>query len=1462
MKFIYSVTLLFSTCLTLFGQGTYEKVFNFGRSNISKVVGTHDSGHVILSQYYNLGFNIELTKVDKYGTPVWSKYYGGNGLDRRGNSIINTSDSGFAIAGSGTAAALDMVWMKLDKSGNLEWSKRMSTSDNDRAISILQTKGDKYMVMGKINNSNIMYLARLDPLGNLIWGKRYVNPLQSSRPNSMIEISPNQFFISGGAHSQFSGGEDIELSLVDSLGVIIWSKFYGSNLNDYAISSVKTVDNNILVTGYTENFGVGERDIFLMKVDITGNVIWFKTYGTFENDVPASIAINSLDEVIISGWIRDTASYFLNEAFLLKTDSQGNILGSRKFGGSNSKAYDAICTEDNRILTTGYDQVNGYKSYLMKTNMSGFNSCSSDFFQFEAKSSALVSNHVIKTLTGDTLLDSISIFQHSKTNTVYTSCTDSCEVNASFHLVKSSICEGDTIVINNNSNFGLSNKWYLNGQLIDSSQNLVFIATTAGQYDLKLLVSNGQCADEAISQLKVSSVPTANYNFNSQGLVVQFSHQSTGGEGWFWDFGDGDSSDIENPTHVYDDVGNYTVCLTTYNDCYQTTSCKLVKLQDTLGAKFQKTYHSSSAFSSNDSQWINDVLQTKDGNYVTVGRSDKISNGGYVFISKYDKKGNGLWSKEIGVNLNSVANCIIESKDQGFLIGANSTQNNHPYLVKLDKDGNFKWLREISGSAIWGVGFLDIIQLEDSSYVATGEISNKLVVFKFNEYGLVEWANDYPKGRRGRSIVQAPDGGFVITGRTAIGNKVYILKIDSMGAVLWSKSYGGSNGETGFEICNAGNDYLITGITESGGSGSTDILVMKINQSGTKLWSKSYSGIFTELGLSIFLNRSGDIFVVAGANNSRPYLLKLQPNGDIIWDKHYTTPPLSFGNSFGNVGGVLTHDDGVVIASAFFFNSRGKKFVQLIKVDTAGSSGCYSSAANLTQSNAIISTAINNDSARTFISTLVNQIKIPSTIPIHDSVFCYTDEYCPPTAYFTSTINVNQPIFIDSSLQAETWRWDLGNGSFSNLQNPVHHYLNSGTYYVCLTVSNGCGTDTYCDSVVVTCSSPVSKFSYTDTLSTASFSDSSLSTNLWYWDFGDGGFSHNQNPTHTYSSEGTYYVCLWARKDCGLDIWCDSVQITCPPPVSAFSYSDSLLNVSFSDSSTGANTWLWDFGDGIISTQQNPSHNYSSSGNYDVCLEVTGDCGTIQTCQTITVICPNPISYFQYNDSLLLVSFLDSSLNSVSWHWDFGDGDTSNLQNPSHLYSSIGHYQVCLVAQNSCGSDTICDSIFVDCPLPSANYVFTLNNLNVTFQDSSIGSNSWYWDFGDGNSSTSVNPVHSYSSSGKFFACLTVTNNCGSSQKCDSLTLMNIGLNSIEVNKEASFYPNPTKFFGYIDLPEASILYPVQLLFYDYKGQLIFEKIAWSEKIKIDVQGLSSGMYFFQVISSKEVIYSGRFIVN
>ena len=291
-------------------------------------------------------------------------------------------------------------------------------------------------------------------------------------------------------------------------------------------------------------------------------------------------------------------------------------------------------------------------------------------------------------------------------------------------------------------------------------------------------------------------------------------------------------------------------------------------------------------------------------------------------------------------------------------------------------------------------------------------------------------------------------------------------------------------------------------------------------------------------------------------------------------------------------------------------------------------------------------------------------------------------------------------------------------------------------------------------------------------------------TNLYYkylWDFGDGTFSSEENPEHIYEESGLYTVCLRIQDTLGNcdDEFCAPLQVPyqgeCDASYTYTQQGPNPLNYQFIDLSYGNYySWEWDFGDGNTSNQPNPMHAFEEPGAYFVCLRIHDQTLTCDDtfCDTVyvtgTVQCYADYTYEIDTNDTRKVYFTDQSLGNVTqWEWDFGDGNTSSQQNPTHKYNENGSYEVCLWVSNddtlNC-YDVYCKTIIIQSTVEcNADFNAHVDSTSAVqnlfyFEDMSTGNiTAWHWDFGDGTFSDESDPTHEYQESGTYEVCLTIT---------------------------------------------------------------------------------------------------------
>ncbi len=373
--------------------------------------------------------------------------------------------------------------------------------------------------------------------------------------------------------------------------------------------------------------------------------------------------------------------------------------------------------------------------------------------------------------------------------------------------------------------------------------------------------------------------------------------------------------------------------------------------------------------------------------------------------------------------------------------------------------------------------------------------------------------------------------------------------------------------------------------------------------------------------------------------------------------------------------------------------------------------------------------------------------------------------------------NSNATLTASSSVPGSNFSWNTGQSG------PVLTTSTSGTYTVTATTLGGCSATTSKTIVAFPAPSPKIKVSYANNI--ASLSVLPGLNAVWSTGASTSSITNVPNGTYAVTVTDQQTGCVATSTPVELDL--APCAPPCPVPVANFTFAPSPQNpqviIFTNTTNTGGSptTYAWNFGDNSNSMDENPTHVFQP-GTYQVTLVATNACGaSIPFTLNVTIACPPPTANFTFVANGATVNFTSTSTgNGLTYAWDFGDGATSTLANPSHTYASSGNYTVTLKVTNSCGAqNTIQKFVNVTvCVQPDAQFNLPQSGgLDLQFTNTSTGSNpmNYWWTFGDTSpGSSEKHPSHHFPHSGVFNITLEVSDACGNVDQCvKTLTVLN-----------------------------------------------------------------------------------------
>ncbi len=315
------------------------------------------------------GFDLYLLKLNAAGDLLWDTTYGGS-RDEQGYGLAEMPDGGYAICGwtnSYGAGAEDVYLLRVTATGDTLWTRTYGGTSGDAGYDLGVTRDSGLIVLG-VKGSDI-YLIRTNAAGDTLWTRTY-GGANSDFATALVATADDGYFIAGATNSFGAGSGDAYFLRIDQNGTILWSRTCGGSRNDWATAAAETADHGFVVAGYTESFGHGGYDVYVIRLNAQGDTLWTRTYGEDGDEMGYDVCVNADGSCVIAG----TTNSYDNRGFdllLLKIDPAGKELWRAVYGGeADDVAYTLVTDARRSYLCAGYSRswgIGGADVYLLKT---------------------------------------------------------------------------------------------------------------------------------------------------------------------------------------------------------------------------------------------------------------------------------------------------------------------------------------------------------------------------------------------------------------------------------------------------------------------------------------------------------------------------------------------------------------------------------------------------------------------------------------------------------------------------------------------------------------------------------------------------------------------------------------------------------------------------------------------------------------------------------------------------------------------------------------------------------------------------------------------------------------------------------------------------------------------------------------------------------------------------------------
>jgi len=338
---------------------------------------TSDGGYIIAGQTYSYGAgngDVWLIKTNFDGDSLWTRTFGGSQNDR-GYSVRQTNDGGYVIAGitqSYGAGSHDVWLIKTDSNGDSLWTRTFGGSAGEQSLSVQQTNDGGYVIAGYTFSHGAgeydAWLIKTDSQGDSLWTRTFGGS-QSDGGSGVQQTDDGGYVIAGITQSYGAGWFDVWLIKTNSDGDSLWTRTFGGGSRDYGNSVQQTSDGGYVIAGYTNSYGAGGSNLWLIKTNSNGDSLWTHTFGGSNYDIGKSVQQTNDGGYVIAGF---THSYGAGngDVWLIKTDPLGSRQWQLTFGGGDFDSGESVqqTTDEGYVIAgcTVSFGVGGYDVWLIR----------------------------------------------------------------------------------------------------------------------------------------------------------------------------------------------------------------------------------------------------------------------------------------------------------------------------------------------------------------------------------------------------------------------------------------------------------------------------------------------------------------------------------------------------------------------------------------------------------------------------------------------------------------------------------------------------------------------------------------------------------------------------------------------------------------------------------------------------------------------------------------------------------------------------------------------------------------------------------------------------------------------------------------------------------------------------------------------------------------------------------------